>query len=1275
MVAEHSRTDKGVEEASKGIEALDSSLSDMASYINQELGVVILDICKDESLGSLDDRASVFQYRSDRWLNDHFPMVSGGITAKLIDMDVTLSVESMEIIEEGDDVGGYTPAYLRGLGTVTVRASSGFGGTERDLNISTDGSYALPFACEQGSLFERMTEDGGISISQIMLYQLESLAQYRVLNGFGSKSQYGPNGTESIVTADDVRSAYINAVDIVRTICFRDPEGTAVRTDLDASDLLNPEIVIDRASFYGQCLMSVVDDIALKWFDYLCGNRAIERLDNKLAIQRLALDCLIGFFTGDDPLSAEGYIVRVMEDNGVPEDTYRFPGSGTTEVSVNGLMFSVDNPVKDLFEQKWVRFFNIHYELDRCYIQNLLRGILNDAAQRLFDSDFGKVIVRPDPYDDVTFMETVSESFLGLIEGCELAIDSAVLSVLESSTYTDPFYAAIADTVMGHADSMADIDAFRGRIAEKLKELAGEEYEILMESPEVALAVHQYLSKVHSDLYTIKLLEDVEGSEPGILYDVLTDIAEFGLRASGLSDAVHQRMTVLMDEIVSNMAMNPYSGILDIPETEYFVLIDESGNSTRETINANICIDPVVSRPTVLHHKCTHVTGFREELSAAYSTTFEVRVRDCIEYRIGTNSAFGNAMGVPLTSASSGIVNNDIVLEISVASGWALAGVHYTPTDTVLSDMAGILYDLLEPIMEPLRKVMEMVMQVVDKINSCIMEIARYVSDILTDLYESIMGPLQEISDWIDGYLSEVVGDAALSMYYSLNLTEQAISFDYLGYTFSLQFNLASLMSNVKTLFIATLSGPIAGLNLEASLTAKAKGELNANNVFVTGKATVSSDDWKVKMSMDPLMRSSKHLLTVSANVRGTDITAVLPDIEDYNELGVTLSRIPGVGQMLSNIPLPMLGVNIGLDAGLSIKYSAPMEKGLLINEFESNPRGNDEGKEWVELFNNSDSSIELDGYRLVASSDRSKKTMELSGTISPGEFLVIDTAFSMVNSSGKLTKNGEGLTLKDPDGVVVDKTTTHKDESDDGRTWQRMYDGSNDWEFKESTMGRSNGSFVSNKLLSADAAKDIVWSSVQKSFDSVGSITDIESLQQVIKLTVKNSVDGMIKRVSGCLVEASVFLKVDVLDPTSTASSGIRVALRCDSELVEDVLKYIAGKIEAIALSMKNPYKVDGVSMFTDNIDLEITFDTRIQYPGILARMVEDPPKVDLGITFRTNISALTRILGKNIGTPGIECGIRIIDCPLEIIPSKLSAKRGMDHDLWLFRLNVEWD
>lgn len=1275
VLAEHARTDTELDDAKEGIVAVKRAVDDITSYVEQELGIIILNISKDDSLGPLEDRSEEFVRKANAWVDDRFPMVSGDIRAELMDRSFELKTESMEMLQYGDEVGGFSPAYLRGTGTITLDIRSDHGSSKQEIEISTDGSYALPLSAERGSMFERMIRDGGISISQMMSYELESLAQYRVLNGYGAKTQFGAKGTESIITAEDVREAYDNALSLIGTICFRDSDGKLVQDKVDLADMMAGDtLVIDRASFYGQVLMSSVDDLAIKWFDYLCGDTLLEHLDDRISMSRWAIDALINFFTGDDMFGAGDYIEDFMKEAGVKESVYRFPGSGTTTISVGGYTVTVENPASDVLDQSWIRTFNIHYRMSDSYLQDTIRQILNSAASSLFESDYPHIVLHIDPSDDISFMEQVSEAYLQLTDECSSLLDSVLLDAVESNVFYDPFYAEIAETVMRHSSELADTEGLISRIEEKLSALAGEETASLMTSDEVQRAVHSYVEKVYSDLSVYDSLRSVEGSGPNLIERVMAEIVSHHLQISGMKDTVSSRAGTLMDEIMAESCTDPYSRPVELPGVDHFLLEDGNGNVTKEFLRLQYDSSPVIREPRILTDKCTHVTGFMEDVLAAYSTAFEIRLTDFIDYRVEGTNSLSSAMDNSVTSACGGTVSNDIIIEINVASAWALVGVEYSASDTLLSDVWSILSEYFEPILEPLREIMEIVKSLINVINGYVIEIAGYVADIVSQLYERMMGPLGILIKWIEDHLDELLSEGVIDFFYSINLVKQDLSFEYLGYRFDLSLDLASLTTSTKTLFNATLSGPIGGLDVVAGITAKVRGDLNANNAFVTGKATITSDDWKVKVSLDPLMKSSKHMITVSADIGDADITVVLPDLDDYNELGFTLSRMPGIGQAVSNIPIPGLGVNLGLDAGVSIKYSAPMSNGLIINEYESNPKGDDNGHEWVELLNNSDKGIDLEGYTLTAASDR-KKTMKLDGSISPGEFLVIDTKFLLVNSSGKMTKNGDGITLKDPDGVVVDKTGAHKDEKDDSFTWQRSYDGAGEWEFKESTMGRSNGSYAASKLINADVAKDIVVTSVQSAFDEVGSITDLDTMQEVVKLTVKNSVDKVIKKVAGYFVEASVFVKVDVLDPTSSASSGIRVALRCDSDMVEDVLKYIAGKIESIALSMKNPYRVNGIAAFTDNIDLEVTFDTKIQYPGILARSLESTPKVDLGITFRTNISALSRMIGEDVGTPEVECGIRIIDCPLEIIPSKLSPKKGIDHDMWLIRVNVEWD
>lgn len=1277
VVAERQATDDGTDDTAEGIEAIQGSIDDARTYINQELGTMILDISKDDSLGTLDRRATVFKERAESWIDERFPMNARGVRLELVEREFSLGAENMGNVNPEGTMDGYMPAYLQGTGKVTVKAGSQYGATTKEIGICTDGSYSLPLIAEQGSLFERMTEDGGISVSQMMTYELQSLAQYRVLNGYGSESRYGSKGTDRIITADDVEDAYRHAIDVIEAICFRDRDGELTDTRIDLADsMMDGYITFDRPAFYGQVLMSVLDDMVLKWFDYLCLGEFADALERKLGTFRLALDAIISFFTETDPFSAEGYIVKVMEEYGIDPAIYRHPGSGTTTVTVGEYTVTVDNPGSDVMSKGWIKQFKVHYHLGGNHIKDTMRQILNAAATKAIGRHVEPVTVHIDAHDEAAFVRTMADAFKGDLRSFGESLEGAVRDAMESEHFYDEFYAAIADTVMEHEGELMLSDELRSAIEESFRGLIEDEEELasVLGSEEIDRAIHGYESSVHNDLEVYDMLRYIDGGGPDLLSRILSQMASYGLWKIGVLTLFTDRSDRLMDEIVADMDVNPYSGIIDIPGTDRFQLVDEAGNRLTEKLDAELKVDLIAYEPRIIGSKCTHVTGLFEDSLAGYSTTFEVRVRDVIDYTVTGTGSFSEAMGSGITSSLRGSVSNDIVLDVCVASAWALAGVEYKASSTILSDAFQILCKVLEPIMEPLREIMAIVKEVIVALNECIMEVVRYVSDALTEMYERILGPLNVIAEWVQEYLDELIGDATLDLFYSLDLTDQSFGMEYMGYRFTLSFDLASLTNTVKTLVTASLEGTVAGMDLTASVSMKSRGELNPSNVFIIGKATVSSDDWKVNISMDPLLKGSRHLLTLSAEVGDIDISAVLPELDNYHEIGLRLSDIPGVGDMLDCIPIPVLGVNIGLDAGLSLKYSAPVTKGLMINEFESNPPGNDNGNEWVELLNNSDMPIDLEGYSLIASSDFRNRVMKLTGTIEPGQFLMIEPTFLMVNTGGKLTKNGEGLTLKDPDGNVVDKTRVLKDGSDDNNTWQRTYDGSGDWEFKEATMERSNGSFVSSKLMTPDVAKDIVFGAIRTAFDQVGSITDLDTMQQAIQITVKEAIESVIEKVAGCLVEASVFIKVDVMDPTASASGGVRVALRCDSELLEQTLKFIAGKVEAVAMSMKNPYRINGVTMFTENIDLEVTVDAKLQFPKTLVPESELLSKIDIGATFRTNISALTRLFGEDYGTPELVCGLKIIDCPTALVPAKLSPKSGMEHDLWLFKVTVSW-
>ncbi|MHA7734602.1 lamin tail domain-containing protein [Nitrosopumilus sp. S6] len=154
---------------------------------------------------------------------------------------------------------------------------------------------------------------------------------------------------------------------------------------------------------------------------------------------------------------------------------------------------------------------------------------------------------------------------------------------------------------------------------------------------------------------------------------------------------------------------------------------------------------------------------------------------------------------------------------------------------------------------------------------------------------------------------------------------------------------------------------------------------------------------------------------------------------------------------------------SIFLLAGIIVPAYAQTADNVVINEVDINPPGDDSKSisEWIELYNPTDSKIDLSGWQ-IASTTVLKKTMTIGSgtTIAPGQFLT----FSY--QSVWFTDINESVELRDANGIVIDKTPILSDIKNDFTSWQRIYDGydldnSNDWKFVTSTSGSSNGKLV----------------------------------------------------------------------------------------------------------------------------------------------------------------------------------------------------------------------
>ena len=142
------------------------------------------------------------------------------------------------------------------------------------------------------------------------------------------------------------------------------------------------------------------------------------------------------------------------------------------------------------------------------------------------------------------------------------------------------------------------------------------------------------------------------------------------------------------------------------------------------------------------------------------------------------------------------------------------------------------------------------------------------------------------------------------------------------------------------------------------------------------------------------------------------------------------------------------------INGTFTIKPVTPSAK-VVINEFEQNPPGDDSGNEWIELYNNDSTSVNIGGWKLINSGG---KVVTI-----PDDTVIAVHGYWVANwTNGSLEDSNEYITLYNATGTEIDNTLTAADDNNDERCWARYPNGidtdsDNDWKYQTSTMGETN--------------------------------------------------------------------------------------------------------------------------------------------------------------------------------------------------------------------------
>ena len=614
MITQVDESEEAIENMVTELDSLDNAMVETKTSIERGLGEIIFDISTDPDAGKLKDRADLFKERSSKWITAKFPSMNKGVDITISDFDFDLTTESLKMTSSDIFMEGSTPTYLKATGHYTAKFISGSGTSVRTVEISSDGTCALPLVVEQGSLFENMTSGSGSALSQIMTYQLSSLAQYRVLNGYGALSEYGSMGTMSIITPDDVRSSYDSSLKLIEMLAFRSSDGYFNDMErVDMADILvsnDGYLDIDLSAVYSQALISISDDLVLRWFDYLYGNLLIDKMDGFMDDLLNAWDSLKGFFTKRNEFSAAPYIERVLRDNGSDVDRQRYLFSGRTgslnvpdiKVLVNNetitlpaSSISIQYPSVDLMSWDGISNFKSDHREETNEIREWIRNVINSAAVGIASNrSLGTISLHIDADDDESLMDAICKAVEGALSKGNEEIEKKMESAIREQNISDPFYASIFRVISNAYVDIYGIPSFINNVRTSVEDSILASFkensitlkdqdlkkiiENIMESNDVRGFIREYELAVQDCVEQLAALERVPGGQPGIIKDISRALLTKDILLLGVGTNVPDRILTLCQESRDNMNINGYNGTIDLHTTDEIILTDRDGS-------------------------------------------------------------------------------------------------------------------------------------------------------------------------------------------------------------------------------------------------------------------------------------------------------------------------------------------------------------------------------------------------------------------------------------------------------------------------------------------------------------------------------------------------------------------------------------------------------------------------------------------------------------------------------------------------------------------------
>ncbi len=676
-----------------------------------------------------------------------------------------------------------------------------------------------------------------------------------------------------------------------------------------------------------------------------------------------------------------------------------------------------------------------------------------------------------------------------------------------------------------------------------------------------------------------------------------------------------------------------------------------------------------------------HMTSLLNTSAAPYSTQWTVSVSALVRTVVASDVSTLQSVFSDGDVASESTIEVRLRIPVVLHSSWALDGVQYNPSNTVLSDAVAAAKKFCEVVWDTLEPAVRWVLGGLERVLNFAQRAFEVISAFATRVVQAISVCMQVTVETLQKYIQKFADSAlakAVRVFIDIvGTVELRISFH--GFTVIIQTNLPDLLFReardlVRVMFCTDRFGPGITFGVRVAKLSDGRYDIVANG-------TIAFEKTVIEVAVDPLMHVLRRLVEVHCKSESWGLDILIPDIEPYEIAQVSTADIAGAGALLSNIPIPVLGLTASVEAGLRMKYSPPFPKDVVVNEFEANPSGEDSGREWVELYNPLKEARVVDGWTLSTVHGASK-ILTLSGTVPAGGVRVFSFPDTSIDNgwSGDPFNDGDAILVADAQGRVVDITPVMRDSENDIRTHQRTWDGGPRWALRPATKGDSNGpaillaasDFIAKALFEAfrDAFVETKLSEVSASLDFLAIFA---------KRVLNNFIENLLSIVGEVIHELTLFITVTVSEASGAAGAGFRASFVVSGDAIVDLLRWLVHSLATFIVNLGRPSCPIAYPVFPQEFfaGLYVRFEALFEVgpPKMLAAIGASAlPDLRLTAVVRVapNIPALGMLAGRDWGQWRVELGVYLEGVPRYMVESFMVKDTGDKVDLWLVRALV---